>query len=104
MRTDAGLPYEGSTPLTRHTSNQGAEAAEPKALPQMVRYIVALTDAPDGLTDHEAERRLSIPLASVIARRDVLRRADLVYPEGTRPGPTGEPNAVWRWRDRSARS
>lgn len=95
---EAGLPFSGAVPLTVHTSRKGAESAEPRALPQMVRYIAAILEAADGLTDHEAQRLLNIPLASVIARRDPLRLAGLVYAQGTRPGPTGEQNAIWRWR------
>lgn len=99
--TDSGLPFSGGViPLTRHTSKLAAEAAEPKALPQMVRYISALCDAPNGLTDWEAAELLGILHTSVCARRDPLRRAGLIFCNGTRPGPDGSANAIWRWRNR----
>jgi hypothetical protein len=41
---------------------------------------------------------LNIPLASVCARRAPLRKAGLIYAEGTRPGPTGVGNAIWRFK------
>jgi hypothetical protein len=96
--TDSELPYSGSVPLTIHTSRQGAEDAKARALPQTIRYVAALQDAAEGLTDAEAAKVLDIPLASVCARRAPLRKAGLIYAEGTRPGPTGVGNAIWRWR------
>jgi hypothetical protein len=96
--TDAGLPFNGSVPLTVHTSRQGAEDAKERAPSQLVRYIEALTDAGEGLTDLEASKLLNIPLASVCARRAPLRKAGLIYAEGTRPGPTGVGNAIWRFK------
>lgn len=97
--TDAGLPFSGGTvPLTRHTSRKGAEAAEGRAPSQIIRYIAALIDAPDGLTDLEAAAILKIKNTSVCARRAPLRKAGLIYAEGTRPSPDGVANAVWRWR------
>lgn len=94
---DSGLPLQGSTPLTLHTSRQGAEHAEKRAPSQLLRMIRLLLDARDGFTDHELAARLEIPLASVCARRGQLREAHLVYAEGTRPGPDGTPNAIWRF-------
>lgn len=98
MQTDSGLPFSGSVPLTRHTSRAGAEAAAERAPSQTARYIAALLDARDGLTDHEAARLLGIPNTSVCARRAPLRKAGLIYAEGTRPGPDKVSNAIWRWR------
>lgn len=98
--TDAQLPYSGSDPLTVHTSRQGAEDAKERAIEQTTRYIAALVDAVDGLTDHEAARLLGIPNTSVCARRAPLRKAGLIYAEGTRKGPTGIANAIWRWRQK----
>lgn len=93
-----GLPFQGATPLSLHTSRAGAESAKDRAPSQLIRYICLLVDSADGVTDHEAAFRLQIPLASVCARRDPLRKAGLVHAEGIRPGPTGEQNAIWRWR------
>jgi hypothetical protein len=95
---DSGLPFNGSTPLSLHTSRAGAKDAEQRSTSQTIRYIEALTDAVDGLTDAEAAKVLGIPLASVCARRAPLRKAGLIFCEGTRPGPTGIGNAIWRWR------
>lgn len=86
--------------MTVHTSRQGAEDAKDRALPQTIRYIEALQDAVNGLTDHEAAKLLGIPNTSVCARRAPLRKAGLIYAEGTRPGPNGVQNAIWRWRHR----
>ena len=96
--TESNLPYQGSVPLSRSTSLAGAESAKDRAPSQLIRMIVALLDAPDGLTDHDLARILDIPLASVCARRAPLRNAGLVYCEGVRSGATGEPNALWRFR------
>lgn len=96
--TESGLPFSGAVPLTAHTSRQGAEAASNRAPSQLVRLIEAYVHAADGLTDHEAARLLGIPNTSVCARRAPLRKAGLIYAEGTRPGPDGVANAVWRWK------
>jgi hypothetical protein len=96
--TESHLPFQGSVPLTAHTSRLGAEAATDRAPSQLVRYIEALTDAPDGLTDHEAAARLGCRNTSICARRGSLRKAGLIYAEGTRLGPDGIQNAIWRWR------
>ncbi len=95
---DTGLPFNGSVPLTRHTSRQGAEDAADRAPSQTVRYIAALIDAPDGLTDYEAAAKLGCRNTSICARRAPLRKAGLIYAEGTRKGPDGVQNAIWRWR------
>lgn len=96
--TDAGLPFAGSVPLTRHTSRKGAEAAEERAPSQLIRMISAYIAAADGYTDHEIAAVLGIKNTSVCARRAPLRKAGLIHAEGTRPGPDGVANAIWRWR------
>jgi predicted ArsR family transcriptional regulator len=93
--TDAGLPFNGSTTLSRFTSHQGAEDAKDRALSQTIRYL-ALLKQHDGLTDAEAARLLGIERTSVNARRAPLVKAGLVYAEGMRQGPTGIRNAVWK--------
>jgi hypothetical protein len=95
---ESGLPFSGAATLTRHTSRAGAEAAADRAPSQLVRYIEALTDAPAGLTDHEAAAKLGCRNTSICARRAPLRKAGLIYAEGTRLGPDGIQNAIWRWR------
>lgn len=94
--TDAGLPFSGTTPLSRHTSFQGAEDAQARALPQTVRYLAALRQH-GGLTDAEAAKVLQLERSSINARRAPLVKAGIVVPDGTRPGPTGKvKNVVWR--------
>lgn len=95
--TDAGLPFEGITPLSRFTSHQGAEDAMDRALPQTVRYLALLKLHRGGLTDAEAAKLLRLERTSVNARRAPLVKAGIVVADGTRPGPTGRvKNTVWR--------
>ena len=91
----AGLPFAGITPLSRHTSHAGAEDAAPRALPQTIRYMAALRQH-GGLTDHEAAKVLGLERSSINARRSDLVKAGIVVAEGTRPGPTGTRNVVWK--------
>lgn len=96
MWTDAGLPFNGSSPLSRHTSRAGAEDAKARSASQIVRYLSALKEH-GGLTDLEASKLLNIDRTSVNARRATLVKAGLVVASGeTRPGPTGVKNCVWR--------
>jgi hypothetical protein len=96
---DAGLPFSGTVPLSRHTSRAGADDAAPRALSQTVRYLRLLKDRPHGLTDAQAAQQLGIERSSVNARRAVLVKADLVFAAGTRLGPTGKVhNVVWKAR------
>lgn len=90
------LPYGGETPQSRHASRAGAEDAAARAASQMVRYLQLLKSRPQGCTDLEAAAFLDIERTSVIARRAVLMKANLVYPDGFRPGPTGVKNTVWK--------
>ena len=93
---DSALPFQGSTPLSRHTSRAGAEDARGRALPQTIRYLAILREH-GGLTDFEAARLLNVERTSVNARRVPLVKAGIVVAEGTRPGPTGKVrNTVWR--------
>jgi hypothetical protein len=94
--TDAGLPFQGCTPLSRFTSHAGAQDAKDRALPQTVRYLALLKES-GGLTDAEAATRLGIERSSVNARRVPLVKAGLVVADGVRPGPTGKVlNVVWK--------
>lgn len=96
--TDAGLPLNGITPLSRHTSRQGAEDGAKRAYSQVVRYMALLKEH-CGLTDFEAAALMRIERSSVNARRVPLVKAGLVGPNGTRPGPTGKlKNVVWSLR------
>jgi len=102
--TDSGLPFSGSEPLSRHTSLSGAEAAEKRAPSQLLRLICLLLDHPEGLTDHELQQRLEIPLASVCARRGQLVEQGLVKAGGWTVSPV-DPTAknvkwIWAWERR----
>jgi hypothetical protein len=100
MNTESSLPFSGSSPLSRHTSFQGAEAATVRALPQTVRLLQLLHDAyPDGLTDAESAVRLGVERSSVNARRAPLVAAGLVEAYGTRERASSDlPNVIWRLR------
>lgn len=96
---DEHLPFNGSTPLSRHTSRAGAKDARSRALSQAIRYLRALKDHPHGLTDLEAADLLGVERTSINARRRELVKAGLVYADGTtRPGPTGVRNVAWKAR------
>lgn len=94
--TEAGLPFSGAVPQSRHTSRLGAEDAKGRSVPQVIRYLKALKDRPDrGLTDWEAAELLGVERSTINARRAELVEAGLVVPSGDRPGPTGVRNTVW---------
>jgi hypothetical protein len=98
--TDTGLPFNGITPISRHTSHQGAEAAKERALPQIVKYLQLLhAKYPDGCTDHEAAMILEVERSTINARRGELLHADLVETYGRRERvSTATVNTVWRLR------
>lgn len=97
--TDAGLPFSGSSQLSRHTSHQGAVDAEKRALPQAVRLLQLLHAAyPEGYTDAQAAAILEVERSSINARRAPLVAAGLVEPCGTRDGKYDNPNTIWRLR------
>jgi hypothetical protein len=94
--TDSVLPFSGVTPQSRHASRAGAVSAEPRALTQTVRYLVALKDRPVGLTDREAADLLDLERNVINARRVPLVKAGLVVADGFRPGSSGVRNTVWK--------
>jgi hypothetical protein len=98
--TDAGLPFNGVTPISRHTSHQGAVDAAPRALPQALRYIQLLhMKYPDGYTDAEAAKILEVERSSINARRAPLVQAGLVEDCGRRARASSDlPNVIWRLR------
>lgn len=92
--TDA-LPFNGSTPPSRHTSHAGAEDAKPRAENQTVKYLAALK-AYGPLTDREAAKLLGIERTSINARRAPLVKAGIVGPQGFRRGPGRQiRNVTW---------
>lgn len=95
--TDHDLPFSGVTPISRFCSHQGAEDAKQRALPQTIRYLTALKDHPEGLTDAESAALLNLERTSITGRRVPLVKAGLVVAAGTRMGPTGKvKNTVWK--------
>jgi len=93
--TKGSLPFNGSTPLSRHTSHLGALDASERALTQTVAYL-HLIKVHAGLTDWDAARLMRVERTSITARRAPLVKAGLVVAEGTKPGPTGIRNVVWK--------
>lgn len=94
--TDHGLPFaDGITQLSRFTSHAGSEDAKARALPQTIRLLTALK-VHGGLTDWESAKLLGVERTSITARRVPLVKAGIVVSDGTRPGPTGTRNCVWR--------
>jgi hypothetical protein len=72
---------------------------EPKADTQEGRYLDLLRSFPvDGLTDWEAARLMGIDRTSVTARRAVFVQTGQVYAAGSRIGPSGTRNRVWKAR------
>lgn len=92
--TDPVLPFSGSIQLSRHCSYQGAKAAEPRAGTQAWR-LFALYRERGAQTDHQAVDALSLPLATICARRGFLVQQGLVVACGTQPGPCGTANTRW---------
>lgn len=89
------LPFSGSVSLSRHCSYQGARAAEPRAGTQAWR-LFTLYQEQGAQTDHRAAEALSLPLATICARRGFLVSKRLVVACGTQPGPCGTVNTLWK--------
>lgn len=89
------LPFSGSTPQSRHTSRQGAEDVQTRALGQTVRYLALLKEH-GGLTDLEAAKLMQVERTSINARRAPLVKAGIVVADGFRPSPSKVKNVVWR--------
>jgi hypothetical protein len=91
-----GITRQGDLFATgSHTSYTAAVATHPRRGAQARRYLQLLgTRGP--LTDHEAQRGLGVPLASICAIRNTLITAQLVT-RGfeTRRGPYGHRNQTW---------
>lgn len=89
------LPFSGSTPIARHTSYQGAKTAHPRAGSQALRVLL-LIKAHTLLTDHELADLSGLPLATVNARRNFLCKKGLIVACGSKVGPFGVSNCLWR--------
>lgn len=89
------LPFQGSEPLARHCSHQGAVQAAERAGRQAVA-ILALYAAQGPLTDAEVAEALGIQRSSVNARRAALMKLRLVRSWGTKQNPaTGITNTTY---------
>ena len=96
---DESLPFQGSTPLSRHCSAEGAKDAQPRACGQTRRYLLLLADREgEGATDLEAARMMGVERSTINARRVPLTKGDRPWVEsdGVRKGPTGVNNCVWK--------
>lgn len=92
------LPFQGSTPQSRHTGYKAAVSASARRESLQARYLNVLEDWArdhdgDGLTDHEAARLLCCPVSSMCSTRAALR--DQLRTHGEREGPYGEKNTIW---------
>jgi hypothetical protein len=94
-QTQAGLPFSGSTPRSRHASYRGAESAAPRAGSQSWRlWRLYVERGPQ--TDHEAAAALNLPLATICARRNSLVSKGLVEAGELVPGPYRTVNTRWQ--------
>lgn len=96
---DQSLPLSGETPIARHCSALGAINAQPRASAQTKRYLRLLAARGDeGLTDWEAADLMGLERSTINARRVPRCKGDdpWIVPEGSRPGPTGIRNTVWK--------
>lgn len=88
------LPFQGTEPISRHCSYQGAKASQLKAGSQSWKVFLALRDRP--LTMHELEAVCDLPLATICARLGFLRSKGLVQAIGARKNPnSGVSNTTW---------
>lgn len=97
MIAQTGLPFSGSTPLSRHASHSGSMAAGKTRGPQTQRYLDWLTNRGEG-TDAQAEAELKMPRYSVCSIRNALLKREMV--EAVRVDVTnwGTRHTVWRVR------
>lgn len=82
------LPWQGSTPLSAHTSREGAQKAQKRAASQTVR-LLELYAQYGPLTDAEAARHLGVERTSVNARRVPLVTRGVVVAVDTVPSTRG---------------
>lgn len=89
------LPFQGSEPLSRHCSYQGARHAAERAGRQALA-LLALYRLHGPLTDAQAASLLHVERTTVNARRNELKRLGLVRAIDTAKNPdTGVRNTTW---------
>jgi hypothetical protein len=87
------LPFSGSTPLSRHSSYEGARTASERVGRQCLELLTAYANGP--LTDREAAERVNLPIATICARRNELVKRGLVQAIDLIVGPFGVKNTRW---------
>lgn len=92
------LPFTGAEPLTRHCSYLGAVDAQPRAAKQAAALLELYRTA-GPLIDHDAAKRLKLPVTTICARRRDLRRLGLIQTHGWERGPFGVKNTRHGVRD-----
>lgn len=76
---DSGLPFSGSTRMSRHASYTGAKAAESARVGKTRRYLELLKEQ-GSLSDHAVAAMTGWGLSSVCSIRNGV--IELVEPEG----------------------
>lgn len=94
MTGQLGLPWQGTTALSAHTSAMGAVAASERAGRQALALLALYRDR-GPLTDREAAEALGVERTTVNARRAELRKLRLVRAVGVRRAATGINNTTW---------
>lgn len=93
--TQQGIAFSGSTSQSRHASHQGAVAIAPKQPTLVLRYLGALRERPQGLTDQEAAALLGVKETTICGRRNECAEVGLVEPAGFRLGDSNVNVTVW---------
>ena len=85
LGTDPELPLNGTTPLSRHCSYEGARAALPRAGSQA--WTIYLLLRREAMTRHELSDRTGLPVTSICARLAWLKKQGLIQECGSVKGP-----------------
>ncbi len=93
-----GLPFSGSTPISRHHSALAAKDASAGRVTKTLRFLDLLKHAgARGLTDHEAAAAMGCPLSSINSIRNGA--GPLVVPADEHGlSPYGKKVTKWRHR------
>lgn len=88
------LPFTGLDPLAQQSSLAGATHALHRASTQLDR-LLSLYREHGPKTDHQAAKALKLPVATICARRNELRRQGLVKALTVVKGPFRVVNTRW---------
>ena len=97
MIAQTGLPFSGSTSLSRHASHSGAVKAAEQRPSQTARYVTWLTNRGEG-TDAQAEAELRMPRYSVCSIRNSLLKRGRIEAVRVEVTNWGTRHTVWRMR------